>query len=896
MKNIPRMKDLTPAMRQYVAIKDQHRDAIVFFRMGDFYEMFFEDAKLASRILGIALTSRDKERDIPMCGIPYHSSKNYIARLVKEGYKVALCEQVEDPGQAKDIVRRAVTRVITPGIALDEDLLDSKSNNFLAAASWNSSGAGFAYMDVTTGEFEITDLPDKSLLLDEITRINPSELLLPGPSEEGSPGALSRAGDDTLDASQAQGPFGELPVRNVTYLGKYDFLYRVALERLTRHFNLASLDGFGLGGMKEGIRAAGALLYYVKETQKAELSHVRKCTPYYPHKYLVMDHSTRRNLEIMENIRTGERSGTLLGLLDRTKTAMGGRRLRAWLTYPLVEVDPIKNRLEAVEEFLDNKEGRMDIEEALTGVYDLERLIGRVSLNVASPRDLVSLKLSLKKIPSIKGLLKGFSSPVLKAIGDKLDVVEDSVSLIEASINDLSSATTREGGIIKDGYSEELDELRAIGSGGKDWIARLESSERKRTGINTLKVGYNKVFGYYIEVTKANLPQVPSDYIRKQTLVNAERFITPALKEWEGKILTAEERAQELEVNLFKDVTCEVAKSTERVQKTASLVATLDVLSSFARVSEDRNYVKPAINNGDAIIIEQGRHPVVEVASADPFVPNDLRLDCKEDQIIVLTGPNMAGKSTYIRQVALICVMAQTGCFVPAEQATIGIVDRIFTRVGSSDDLSRGQSTFMVEMTEAANILNNATSRSLVILDEIGRGTSTFDGLSIAWAVAEYLHDTPSARAKTLFATHYHELTELSLTKQRVKNYNMVVKEWNDKVIFLRKVVPGGTNRSYGIHVARLAGLPEEVVGRAMEILKNLEKGELNEAGMPRLATRASSVPGKDSPKLQSNLPNLLGGERDPIHDELKKLDTDSITPIEALNILNRIKDMLEEE
>jgi DNA mismatch repair protein MutS len=609
-----------------------------------------------------------------------------------------------------------------------------------------------------------------------------------------------------------------------------------------------------------------------------------------------MDHSTRRNLELMQNIRTGDRAATLLGLLDRTKTAMGGRRLRAWLTYPLVEVDPIKNRLEAVEEFLDNKEGRMDIEETLTGVYDLERLIGRVSLGVASPRDLVSLKLSLKKIPSLKGLLQGFSSHVLKGIGDKLDVVEEAVNLIEASINDLPPATTREGGFIKDGYSKELDELRAIGSGGKDWIARLESSERKRTGINTLKVGYNKVFGYYIEVTKANLTQVPSDYIRKQTLVNAERFITPALKEWEAKILTAEERAQELEVNLFKDVTCELAKSTERVQKTASLVATLDVLCSFARVSEDRNYVKPTINNGEAIIIEQGRHPVVEVASSDPFVPNDLLLDCKEDQIIVLTGPNMAGKSTYIRQVALICVMAQTGCFVPAESATIGIVDRIFTRVGSSDDLSRGQSTFMVEMTEAANILNNATSRSLVILDEIGRGTSTFDGLSIAWAVVEYLHDTPGASAKTLFATHYHELTELSLTKQRIKNYNMVVKEWNDRVIFLRKVVPGGTNRSYGIHVARLAGLPEEVVGRAMEILKNLEKGELNEAGMPRLATRATSVPGEDPQKLQKNLPNLLGGERDPIHDELRKLDTDSITPIEALNILNRIKDMLEEE
>jgi DNA mismatch repair protein MutS len=884
MKKIVKMKDLTPAMRQYVEIKDKHSDAILFFRMGDFYEMFFDDAKLASRILGIALTSRDKERDIPMCGIPYHSAKNYIARLVKEGYKVALCEQIEDPDQANGIVERAVARVITPGIALDEDLLDSKSNNFIAAASWNSNTAGFAYMDVTTGQFEITDLPDRSTLYDEIKRINPSELLLQGPSDQGT----------SVQDLSSRKPSEEFPVRNITYLGGYDFQYRVAEERLKKHFDVSSLDGFGLGEMTEGLRAAGALLYYVKQTQKADLNHVRRCRPYYPRSFLVMDHSTRINLAVMQNIRAGDRSGTLLRLLDRTNTAMGGRRLRAWLTYPLVDTEKIKRRLDAVEELMENKEGRMDIEEVLSGVYDLERLIGRISLKVAGPRDLVSLKVSLKKIPYLKQILEKFTSRMIGEIGSKLDSADEAVSLIEASISELPPATTREGGIIKEGYSKELDELRAIGSGGKDWIAKLESGERARTGINTLKVGYNKVFGYYIEVTKTNLPQVPSDYIRKQTLVNAERFITPALKEWEAKILTAEEKAQWLEVKLFKEITDEVARSTERVQLTASLVSVLDVLTSFARVSEDKNYVMPEINESDAIIIEHGRHPVVEDTSTEPFIPNDHRLDCKENQIIVLTGPNMAGKSTYIRQVALIVVMAQIGCFVPAARASIGVVDRIFTRVGASDDLSRGQSTFMVEMNEAANILNNATSRSLVILDEIGRGTSTFDGLSIAWAVAEYLHDTPGVRAKTLFATHYHELTELSLTKERVKNYNMTVKEWNDRVIFLRKVLPGGSNRSYGIQVARLAGMPEEIIERATEILKNLERGELNEAGMPRIATRRSKVPGEET-GAQKTLPGLLGGEGDPIHKELMHLDPDTTTPVEALNILNKIKDMLKD-
>lgn len=862
------MKNVTPAMRQYLDIKARNSDSIIFFRMGDFYEMFYEDARCASRVLGIALTSRDREKEVPMCGVPYHAAATYIAKLVREGYKVAVCEQVTDPKESKGIVERAVTRVITPGIALDDELLDPKANNFIAAVCPDSKSFGFSYMDVSTGEFRLTRLESESALHDEIRRVKPLELVIP---------------EDT--GNSFSGP--EAQVKKLTLMVRYDFGLGPAAERLNSHFGTASLDGFGCAGLDEGVRAAGALFKYIKDTQRSNLTHIRKIVPYSTGDYLILDHSTRRNLEITENMRAGDKSSTLLELLDRTRTAMGGRLLRSWLLHPLKDVASIRARQDAIEELIENRELRQKLQDLFNEVYDLERLMVRVSLGVANPRDLASLRESLKKIPQIKETVGFFSSLLLTGFHGAIDEVREALDKLSAAIVDLPPAITREGGFIREGYSSSLDELREIGSGGKDWIARLEAQERASTGINSLKVGYNRVFGYYIEITKTNLASVPADYIRKQTLVNAERFITPALKEWEEKILTAEERSKALEIELFSQLTREISGYSERVHNTAGAIAALDALSSLAQVSQENNYARPEVNEGEAIIIEGGRHPVIEAMEPGSFVSNDITLD-GECRLIMLTGPNMAGKSTYLRQNALITLMAQTGCFAPASRATIGVVDRIFTRVGASDDLSRGQSTFMVEMNETANILNNATNKSLIILDEIGRGTSTFDGLSIAWAVAEYIHDSLNG-AKTIFATHYHELTELSLTKEKVKNYNMAVKEWEDKIIFLRKVVPGGTNRSYGIQVARLAGLPQPVIDRSREILKNLETGELNEAGMPRIAAHKQLSPRQETMQLS------LLGEKDPIREELRKLDINRITPIEALSALDSLKGLLED-
>ncbi|MBI5453890.1 MAG: DNA mismatch repair protein MutS [Deltaproteobacteria bacterium] len=859
------MKPVTPAMRQYLDIKALHKDAILFFRMGDFYEMFFDDALLASRALGIALTSRDRERKVPMCGVPYHSAASYIARLVKDGHKVAICEQTTDPEESKGIVERAVVKVITPGIALDEELLDPKANNFIASACLNGKRAGFAYMDVSTGEFRATVLASLSALHDEIRRIRPLELLV----EHGAGVAFESS---------------DLPVKKVTPLPAYDFDYRPASDKLSARFGTKSLDGFGLSELVDGVRAAGALLAYASETQKGDLSHVTRCTPYYTEDYLVMDASTRRNLEITENLRTGGREGTLLELLDRTRTAMGGRRLRSWLVHPLKDIAPIRDRQEGVAELLDKREARAALKGSLSRLYDLERLSVRASLGAAGPRDLVALKDSLKVVPELVDTLSGFGSALLRDVSAALDAVPEASSLIERAIIDTPPVNTRDGGFIKAGYDATLDELRSIRSGGKDWIAALESSERARTGINSLKVGYNRVFGYYIEVTKANLSSVPADYIRKQTLVGAERFITPALKEWEDKILSAEEKSIALEARLFSAVLSETARYSERVRRTSEAVSMLDALISFAEAASDGGYTRPVVDDSDILEIEGGRHPVVERLSKDGFVSNDLALD-SATRVVILTGPNMAGKSTYLRQNALIILLAQIGSFVPALRARIGVVDRIFTRVGASDDLARGHSTFMVEMNETANILNNATPRSFIVLDEIGRGTSTFDGLSIAWAVVEYLHDRQDIAAKTLFATHYHELTDLSLTRERVKNYNMAVKEWNDKIIFLRKVVPGGASRSYGIQVARLAGLPGDVITRAKEILKNLESGELNSSGVPRISVETDR---RDPRQL-----SLLGG-RDEVRERLKELEIERMTPLDALLELKTLKDMLE--
>ncbi|MBI4948553.1 MAG: DNA mismatch repair protein MutS [Deltaproteobacteria bacterium] len=859
------MKTVTPAMRQYLDIKALHKDSILFFRMGDFYEMFFEDALLASRALGIALTSRDKERKVPMCGVPYHAAASYVARLVKDGHKIAICEQTTAPVDAKGIVERAVVKVITPGVALDDELLDPKSNNFIASACLNGTRAGFAYMDVSTGEFRATLLSSLSAVDEEIKRIRPLELLVP----DGAVFSFENA---------------DIHVRKVTELPACEFDFASAAERLSAQFGTTSLDGFGLSELSDGVRAAGALLAYVKETQKGALGHVTRCTPYYTEDYLVMDASTRRNLEITENLRGGGREATLLELLDRTRTAMGGRRLRSWLIHPLKDIAPIRDRQEAVSELLDKREARSALSASLSSLYDIERLSVRASLGAAGPRDLVALKDSLKVIPELIDALSRFNGALLKDVSAALDAVPEASALIERAIIDAPPVNARDGGFIRAGFDATLDELRSIRSGGKDWIAALEASERLKTGINSLKVGYNRVFGYYIEITKSNLSSVPADYIRKQTLVGAERFITPALKDWEEKILSAEERSIALEGRLFSKILFETARHEGRVLRTSDAVAVLDTLISFADAASEGGYARPIVDDSDSIDIEGGRHPVVERLSKDGFVSNDLALG-PDTRVVILTGPNMAGKSTYLRQNALIILLAQIGSFVPAARARIGVVDRIFTRVGASDDLARGHSTFMVEMNETANILNNATPRSFIVLDEIGRGTSTFDGLSIAWAVVEHLHDKQTVAAKTLFATHYHELTDLSLTRERVKNYNMAVKEWGDNIIFLRKVVPGGASRSYGIQVARLAGLPGEVIARAREILKNLESGELNSSGVPRISVQAE--------RREARQLSLLGG-RDDVRERLRELEIERLTPLDALLELKNLKDMLE--
>ncbi len=869
------MTKLTPAMRQYLDIKEENKDAILFFRMGDFYEMFFEDARLASRVLGLTLTSRDKNREIPMCGIPHHASRTYISRLIKEGYKVAVCEQVEDPASAKGVVTRAVERVVTPGLALEDEYLDGSDNNFIAAALIGKKGSGLAYMDVLTGEFRVSEFSDPALISDEIGRISVSELLL-------------------VDGDNASGVIDRSYLKNVSTLSAYDFSHDTAVKRLNEHFGTVTLDGFGCAGFNLSVRAAGALLHYVSTTQKAELRHIKRLTPHFPSEHLILDDTTRRNLEITANSRTGDKAGTLLSLLDVTKTAMGSRLLKDRLLNPLMDIEEILARLDAVEEFLECRRERSLLVEELDRVYDLERLNGRVSMRVAAPRDLIALKDSLLSIPSIKNVASSLKAERITSITASLDPVKEASSLIERAINDEPPANLKDGGVIREGYSRELDELREIGDGGKDWVARLEKTEKEKTGIQSLKVGYNKVFGYYLTVPKAKVEQVPVDYIRKQTLVNAERYITPELKDWEAKILGAEERAREIESAIFTDVREEVASMSERIRKTAGAVAELDVLIALSTVAGKKNYVKPSLNSGSAINIIEGRHPVIEASSVEPFVPNDLRLDSGDEQIHILTGPNMAGKSTYMRQNALLVLMAQSGSFVPAASADIGVVDRIFTRVGASDDISRGQSTFMVEMNETANIVNNATERSFVILDEIGRGTSTFDGLSIAWAVTEFLHDHKGSGCgpKTLFATHYHELTELSLTKERVKNYNMAVKEWNEDIIFLKKVVAGGASRSYGIQVARLAGLPPDVIKRAGEILKNLEVDELDGEGSPRIAHTGK---GDDLPLKDGQLA-LIAAPRgnDKLTQFLDGIELEKTTPFEALTALYRLKELSE--
>ena len=871
------MTATTPLMRQYLEIKADYRDAILFFRLGDFYEMFMEDAVLAARILGITLTSRNKgDADaVPLCGVPYHSSQGYIAKLIAAGHKVAICEQVEDPKSAKGIVRREVVRVVTPGLVTDTETLEPKENNYLLAIVADGEDFGLAHVDITTGEFRGTEVDALSRLESELGSLRPREVLL-----------LDTPRADVLEEQLKQGREGLLCNRLPDWVGEVDY----AREQLCSFFGVANLQALGCAETPLLLQAASAVLFYLQQTQKDNLQHVRPLEAYQTRDFMLLDDSTRRNLELTATLQDGRKRGSLLGVLDRTVTAMGGRTLRHWIQYPLLDPARILYRQEAVAELVEESLPRGELIEALDGVYDLERLNSKIAMASANAKDLVALRSSLQKLPQLEDLLAPWQSTYLQELRSAIAPLPELVERLEAALVDDPPFVLRDGGLLRDGFSEELDELRTIRREGKGWIAGLEQQERERTGIQSLKVKYNKVFGYFIEITRRNLDLIPEDYQRKQTLANAERFITPQLKEYENKVLGAEDRLTELEYQLFQQIRQETAARGPEIQRIAEALAALDTLLALADLAHERNYVRPRIDDSSVLSISAGRHPVVEgMPLKEAFVPNDAELDCRERQLLIITGPNMAGKSTYMRQVALITLMAQLGSFVPADAARIGVVDRIFTRVGASDNLARGESTFMVEMNETANILRHATARSLIILDEIGRGTSTFDGVSIAWAVAEYLHDNPAVAARTLFATHYHELTDLALTRERISNHNVAVKEWNDQIIFLRKIVSGGSSRSYGIQVGRLAGLPEPVIERAKEILRNLEAGEFLRPGEPRLGSGAHQ-PHK-APDAQLTLFQASGDDR--LRQRLEDIDPNSTTPLDALNILSELKSML---
>ncbi len=871
------MSVATPLMRHYLEIKADYQDPVLFFRRGDFYEMFMEDAVLASRVLGITLTSRNKgdEDAVPLCGIPFHSSQSYIAKLVANGHKVAICEQVEDPKQAKGIVKREVVRVVTPGLVTDTDTLEPKENNYLLAVASEGEFYGVAHVDITTGEFRVTQVEGRSQVESELGSLRPREILL-ADSESGH--AVQKQFARVLDGMM------------LNLLPDWVFETEYAADQLTTFFGVSGLQSFGCQELPLAQQAAAAVLFYLQRTQKDELRHIRPLQTYHTRQFMVLDDATRRNLELTATLQEGKKRGSLLGVLDRTVTAMGGRMLRHWIHYPLIDQEQILKRQAAVAELLDDSLRRIELIELLDGVYDLERLNSKIAMASANAKDVAALRTSLQRLPRIHDQLDGLYGAYLKELRDRIDLMPELVALLEKAIVDDPPFVLRDGGIIRDGYDDELDELRTISREGKGWIARLEQEERERTDISTLKVKYNKVFGYFIEITNRHLDRIPEDYQRKQTLSNAERFITPKLKEYEDKVLGAEERLVELEYNLFQQVRLQVSAEGRRIQQSADALAALDALMALADLAHDRNYVRPTIDDSGVLNIEAGRHPVVEgMPLKEAFVPNDVALDNEKNQLLIITGPNMAGKSTYMRQVALITLMAQIGSFVPAEKARIGVVDRIFTRVGASDNLAKGESTFMVEMNETANILRHATNRSLVILDEIGRGTSTFDGVSIAWAVAEYLHDNAKVAAKTLFATHYHELTDLALTRDRVKNFNIAVKEWNDQIIFLRKIVTGGASRSYGIQVGRLAGLPEAVIKRAKEILHNLEAGEFVRSGEPRLGESRNKP--KKQPSSQLSLFN--NDAESLIRTKLEAANLSTMTPLEAMNLLNELKELL---
>jgi DNA mismatch repair protein MutS len=848
----------TPIRQQYLRIKRQYPDAIVLFRLGDFYETFDEDAKITSRELEIVLTSREmgKGNKVPLAGIPYHALDNYLAKLINRGYKVAICEQVTKPGQTKGLVEREVVRLVTPGTVVEPSLLDSKRNNYLVSLVLGEGRAGLAYVDITTSEFATTELPLERLAT-ELERLKPSEIIAAHSAE------LSSLG---LNAP-------------VTRLEDYWFELEVAQQTLLQHFGVAALDGYGCAQLPLAISAAGAVIHYLQETQKGGLGQITHLATYATDSFMALDVQTQRNLELFQTSHTGAVEGSLLSVIDLTRTAIGGRLLKKWLGQPLLDITELTRRQDAIGWFCRNTLARSQVTTLLGEVADLERLINRIRSNIAIPRELVTLRRSLEVIPKLKEALESGTGDEIAWLKEELKPQPEVVQLISQALVDEPSSTMGEGEVIREGFSQELDDLRLRAKNAKQYLANLERKERERTGIKSLKIGFNQVFGYYIEVSKANLGQVPSDYIRKQTLVGGERFFTPELKEYESLILNARERGTELETALFQQVCRQVAAASEAILALARTLAHLDVFSSLAEVAVRYHYVRPELNTGSEIIIKQGRHPVVErTLLGGEFVPNDTYLSNDDAQLIVLTGPNMSGKSTYLRQVALIVLLAQIGSFVPAEAATIGIVDRIFTRIGAGEDIAAGRSTFMVEMIETANILNNATPRSLIILDEIGRGTSTYDGLSIARAVAEYIHNYPRLGAKTLFATHYHEMVELASYLPRVKNFNVAVREEGGEVTFLYKIVPGGVDKSYGIHVAQLAGLPRAVVHRAQEVLKELE-------GDSRMTRPPSRRRPRESPQQLS-----FFAPKSPVLEELEKLDIDSMTPLEALNKLYQLQ------
>ena len=864
------MEQVTPMMQKYLETKEEYKDCILFYRLGDFYEMFFEDAKLVSKELEITLTGKScgLEERAPMCGVPYHAVSTYLNRLVEKGYKVAICEQVEDPKLAKGLVKREVVRIVTPGTNLDTDSMDESRNNYLMCIVSTTDLFGIATVDITTGDFYVTEITEASKVLDEINKYMPSEIIC---NE-----AFFICG---LDIEELR---NRLSI-SISGLPAHYFDEHVCEQMILDHFKVKSLMGLGLDEYSIGNTSAGAILNYLYETQKNDLSHMTTITPYQLSTFMVLDRATRRNLELVETMREKNKKGSLLGVLDRTGTALGARMLRQAIEQPLIDQNKINERLDAVEELNENAITREECREYLRPIYDLERLISRISYHTANPRDMVAFASSLSMLPHIKNILEGFSSSLIANLRDTLDPLKDICQLILQSINEEPPILIREGGIIKEGYHQEVDQLRHAKTDGKTWLSELEERERNKTGIKNLRVKYNKVFGYYLEVTNSYKDLVPEEWTRKQTLANAERYTTTELKELEDIILGAEDKLNSLEYYLFDEIRTKVSNEVRRIQKTAKIIANIDMLCSMAYVSEKNHYVRPVIASDGAINIKNGRHPVIEqMISNDLFVPNDTYLDAKNDRIAIITGPNMAGKSTYMRQVALIVLMAQIGCFVPCDEASIGIVDRIFTRVGASDDLASGQSTFMVEMTEVANILRNATKNSLIILDEIGRGTSTFDGLSIAWAVVEHIDDRKLLGAKTLFATHYHELTELEGTLKGVKNYCIAVREQGEDIVFLRKIVRGGADRSYGIQVAKLAGVPQSVLKRAYEIAALLEEENISHP-KEKIEEREKMVITDEMDQLSIFDAAPPSAKSDDILLELHDLSVDKMTPIDAL-------------